>query len=133
MTRTVIPTAQAASEAIRSELEQGDKDFALRMVIQAVSDFRKIVAENDKSTIEEFLAAPSTTGSLRWDTLLAAAIGRECRLSGIARPDWTYPKPLDTWWFVDATPLLMVRNMRRTAPDLECVGIWLDKSAFETA
>lgn len=126
-------TARTASEAIRDELLRGDRDFALRMVIRAVADFREIIAREDTQAIEEFLQPPESTVSIKWDTLLAASIGRECRLAGIHRPDWTFPKPLASWWFVDPTPILMARNMRRTAPDLECVGIWLDQSAFETA
>lgn len=125
--------ARTASEAIRDELLRGDHDFALRMVIRAVADFRKIIAKEDTQGVQEFLQPPESTGSIEWDTLLAASIGRECRLAGISRPEWTFPKPLTTWWFVDPTPMLMARNMRRTAPDLECVGIWLDESAFETA
>lgn len=126
-------TARTASEAIAAELRGGDSDFALRMVIRAVTDFRKIIAKEDADSIREFLQPPQSTGSIAWDTLLAASIGRECRLAGISRPKWTFPEPLATWWFVDPTPMLMARNMRRTPPDLECVGVWLDKSAFQVA
>ena len=76
---------------------------------------------------------PSTAGSL---TMGHAACGRDrVRVSTIrcrtARVD--VPQALDTWWFVDRTPLLMARSMKRTPPELACVGIWLDKCAFETA
>lgn len=126
-------TARTASETIRDELQSGDEDFALRMVIAAIADFREIIAKDDTQAIKDFLVEPKSTGSIRWDTLLAASIGRECRLAGPNRPAWTYPKPLDTWWFVDPTPVLMARNILRTAPELECVGIWLNRNAFETA
>ena len=126
-------TARTASVAIRDELQRGDYDFALRMVITAVADFREVIAKHDAESLEEFLIPPESTGSTKWDTLLAAAIGRECRLAGISRPEWTFPAPLATWWFVDPTPMLMARNMRRTPPDLSCVGIWLDGNSFSTA
>ena len=89
-------TARTASETIREELHSGDEDFALRMVIAAIADFREIIAKEDAQAIKDFLVEPKSTGSIRWDTLLAASIGRECRLAGTNRPAWTYPKPLDT-------------------------------------
>lgn len=126
-------TAQTASVAIRDELQRGDHDFALRMVITAVADFREVIAKDDAGSLEEFLIPPESTGSIKWDTLLAAAIGRECRVAGIDRPEWTFPAPLATWWFVDQNPMLIARNMRRTPPDLSCVGIWLDGNSFNVA
>lgn len=126
-------TARSAAEAIRRELEAGDEPFALRLVVDAVSDLRRLIDRGEKERIRRFLVAPLSTGSDRFDTLFAAQVGRELRLAGIRRPKWTVPPPLDRWWFVDATPVTVVRTMQRTSPDLACVGIWVDDNAFNVA
>jgi hypothetical protein len=126
-------TAKTAAVAIRRELDAGDDEFAFRMLVKSVTEFRQAIASGDSGAIERFLAAPESTGSDRWDTLLAACIGRECRLADIVRPGWTMPEPLDSFWFVDPLPMAAARAMQRTAPDLACVGIWLDHAAFEPA
>ena len=126
-------SAADAADAVRAELAAGDADFALRMVIRAVTDLRSSLAEADAEDTTRLLRAPSSTGSRRWDALLAASIGRVCRLAGVERQTWTCPAPLDAWWFVDDTPGSAARTIQRTPPDLACIGIWLDASAFVTA
>lgn len=126
-------TARSAAEAIRHELAAGDESFALRLLVDAVSDLRRLIDRGDSEQVRRFLAAPPSTGSKRFDTLLAAQVGRELRLAGIRRPKWTVPPPLEQWWFVDTTPITAVRTMQRTSPDLACVGIWIDDNAFNVA
>lgn len=126
-------TARSAAEAIRHELAAGDESFALRLLVDAVSDLRRLIDGGNNEQVRRFLAAPPSTGSNRFDTLLAAQVGRELRLAGIRRPKWTVPPPLEQWWFVDATPVTAVRTMQRTSPDLSCVGIWIDDNAFNVA
>lgn len=75
---------------------------------------------------------PPSTGDHRWDTLLAAVVGRECRLAGIEAPAWTRVPPLRTWWFPAPDPILDARTMQRTPIDLSIKGIWLDASAWES-
>ncbi len=122
-------TAPDAAEAIGDELQRGDDDFALRMLARAVADFRSLA---DPADIDMFLAAPTTTGDRRWDTLLAAAIGRECRGRRLAAPAWTNPAPLRSWWFPVPDPILTARTMQRTPIDFSARGIWLDAAALET-
>lgn len=129
-----MSTARSAAEAIGGELKAGDLDFALRRLITAITDLRAIVASGDRRALDDFVAPAGTTGSERWDTLLAASIGRELRRAGLARPGWTMPSALRQWWFVgDPPPLLFARTIQRTPPDLACLGIWLDAKAFDTA
>jgi len=124
-------TARSASEAIKGELQRGDEDFALRTLITAISDFRALA---DPADIQEFLRRPRPTGDRRWDTLLAAAVGRACRRRGLTAPKWTRRVPLESWWFpADGGGLLAARTMARTPIDFSRLGIWLDASAFQTA
>lgn len=124
------PTVAATAIAIREELMRGDEDFALRLVARCVADLRSL---GDAAEIESFLTQPPSTGDQRWDTLLAASIGRECRRrSGIA-PRWTHAPALPTWWFPVPDRLLVARTMQRTPIDLSARGIWLDAAALESA
>lgn len=124
-------TARQASAAIKDELAQGDDDFALRVLIATINDFRGLRAPAE---IQEFLRRPRPTGDRRWDTLLAAAVAQACRRRGIPAPKWTRRTPLDSWWFpANGGGLLAPRTMARTPIDFSRLGIWLDASAFQTA
>jgi hypothetical protein len=124
-------TARRMSEAIKSELQQGDEDFALRTLIVGINDFRAL---SDPAEIQEFLRRPRPSGDRRWDTLLAAAIAQACRRRGVAAPKWTRRAPLESWWFpAEGGGLLAARTMARTPIDFSRLGIWLDASAFHTA
>ena len=124
-------TARGAAEAIKSELAQGDEDFALRTLIGAVNDFGGL---RDPGEIGDFLRRPRPTGDRRWDTLIAASVARACRPRGVAPPKWTRRAPLTSWWFpADGGGLLAAHTMARTPIDFSRLGIWLDASAFQTA
>jgi len=123
-------TAPEAATAVRDELDAGDEVFAMRIVARLLADLRALERPGD---ITRCLAPPSTTGDRRWDTLVAAAVGRECRHKGVVdTPTWTDPSPLSTWWFpLLADPILTARAMQRTPVDLAARGIWLDARALE--
>ena len=124
-------SARDAAEAIKSELERGDNDFALRTLIGAINDFRGL---RDPSEIQDFLRRPRPTGDRRWDTLIAASVAQACRARGVTAPKWTRRTPLKSWWFpADGGGLLAARTMARTPIDFSRLGIWLDASAFQTA
>ena len=124
-------TARGAAEAIKSELAQGDEDFALRTLIGAVNDFGGL---RDPGEIGDFLRRPRPTGDRRWDTLIAASVARACRPRGVTAPKWTRRAPLTSWWFpADGGGLLAAHTMARTPIDFSRLGIWLDASAFQTA
>jgi HTH-type transcriptional regulator/antitoxin HipB len=123
-------TARSVARAIREELERDDEIFALRLLGRAIADFRDL---EEPVALAAFLAPPPSTGDPRWDTLLAAALSRECRKRDMAIPEWTRVPPLSTFWFVDDDPILTARTMQRTPIDLRNKGIWLDGNALETA
>lgn len=75
-------SSRRTAEIIRRELERGDLDFAFRVMATAIADFRQTSPSNHG----DFLIPAGSTGSLRWDTLLAAVIGRECERLGIPKP-----------------------------------------------
>jgi hypothetical protein len=124
-------TAPEATTAIRDELDAGDEIFAMRIVARLIADLRGLERPRE---IARCLVSPPTTGSRRWDTLLAAAVGRECRHKGVVdTPAWADPTPLPTWWFpLLADPILTARTMQRTPVDFAARGIWLDAGALDT-
>lgn len=120
-------TARDVAEAIREELDRGDRDFALRLLGRAL---RELTGLTDPADRAAFLEEPPSTGDHRWDTLVAAAIARTCREAGIPAPAWTRTEPLAAWWFPVHDPVLTARTMQRTPVDLAARGIWLDERAL---
>lgn len=123
-------TARSVARAIRIELSDGDPIFAMRLLGQAVAELRAAQAQED---LDACLAAPPSTGDVRWDTLLAATYSRECRRRDLPIPAWTSVPPLRTFWFPDDDPILTARTVQRTPIDLRNKGIWLDGQALESA
>jgi hypothetical protein len=88
-------SARRAADLIRAELDEGDLDFAYRTLMQALAHLRSATTPEE---IKDFLIRPRSTGDKKWDTFLAASIGRECTILKIDRPSWTDPKPLPEEW-----------------------------------
>jgi len=125
-------SSRRAAEIIRREVARGDLDFAFRVMTRAVADFRDTSPENR----EDFLVPPKSTGSLRWDTLLAAVIGRECDRFGMPRPTWTTPRPLAEEWVVTTLPApseqWLARIRAGTPEDFSRLRLWVHARDLET-
>jgi y4mF family transcriptional regulator len=123
-------TATDLAKAVRAELARDDTNFALRLLARALDELGNL---DDPADIDLFLTEPPSTADHRWDTLIAASIGRECRRRGIRGPAWTNPQPLESWWFPVFTPRMTARTFQRTTVDLASRGIWLDDKALTVA
>lgn len=125
-------SARRTAEIIGRELARGDPDFAFRVMTEAVADFRHTSPKNR----EDFLEPPESTGSIRWDTLLAAVIGRECDRLGRLRPTWTMPAPLAEEWVVTTLPAPSKRWMARiragTPEEFSRLGLWVHARDLES-
>lgn len=93
-------TADITARAIRSELRAGDRDFAMRSLVQASAYFDRL----DDNARSVFLNAPSSTGRKRWDALLARTFAYKCRQHDIEEPQWTQVDPLTRTWFATSRP-----------------------------
>ncbi|MCZ9880718.1 hypothetical protein [Arthrobacter sp. B2a2-09] len=117
---------------MRSELARGDLEFAFRVMTSALADFRDTHPENRS----DFLVPPESTGSTRWDTLLAAVVGRECDRLGIPRPPWTMPEPLAEEWVVTILPApseqWIARIRAGTPEEFSRLGLWVHARDLET-
>lgn len=125
-------SSRKTAEVIRRELARGDLNFAFRVMTSALSDFRDAAPENRA----DFLIPPESTGSIRWDTLLAAVVGRECDRLGIPRPLWTSPEPLEEEWVVTTLPApsdkWLARIRAGTPEEFSRLGLWVHVRDLET-
>jgi transcriptional regulator with XRE-family HTH domain len=122
-------TVPRLAAILKDEIVRGDTGFALRLIGRALDECERSGVDQRRS----FMAEPSGTADLRWDTLIAAAFRRLCRVKGWSAPDWTRVGPLPTWWFPVPDPLLVPRTMQRTPVDFSNLGIWLDPKALSVA
>jgi hypothetical protein len=93
-------TARRLAETIRRELDKGDEDFALRMVVTAAVDLRRAACTGDAEAVAGFLTEPPSTGSDRWDQLLADTTAATLHRMALTPPEWTRLAPLVDEWYV---------------------------------
>lgn len=125
------PTADDIAANVERELLAGDIDMALRLLLDGVNRLSAAAAEN---RLPEALQAPRRTGSIRWDTLLAAAIRYRLHKMGVKPPRWTWMEPLDTfWWPIRINASKEYNDMAHTPAELVRVGIFMDERGFDQA
>lgn len=124
-------TAADAAESARRALEDGDEDFALRLIIQARDDLLRL---SDPASIEAWAEEPGSTGDRRFDTLLAAVAARTLRALGTPVPAWAEDvEPLDEPWYPAELPSLRARADREAPDDLRRLGLMLTENDLTTA
>ncbi|WAB84730.1 helix-turn-helix transcriptional regulator [Microcella daejeonensis] len=78
--------AAAAASAIRAHLRAGDRDRAIRVLLQLSDD---LVAEQGIVRGVLGLAEPEPTGEIAWDAALAALVAWRLREENLPLPAWT--------------------------------------------
>lgn len=126
-------TADTTARAIRNELRAGDRDFAMRTLIQASAYFDRL-SGGERSV---FLAEPSSTGSKRWDALLARTFAYKCRQDQIQQPEWARIEPLKRIWYASArssiSPAWKQRMAKNTPDEFAEFNIMFDIRSLATA
>jgi len=126
-------TLRSLAEVLAQELREEPVDLSacLRLVAQAMSDFRSLRHARDRRT---FLRQPSTTGNSHWDALLAAVAAREARLSGMDIPVWSENAEffLDQAWFVTQSPGLRALAFMESSADFALRNVYLDPAELES-
>lgn len=131
MTQRWWPTAAEIAEAVRGELARADEDMALRLLLDGVN---RLPDAAGAGALDETLAEPGTTGSERWDTLLAASIRYRLHSLGLTPPRWTLKRPLDTFWWPAAHSASKEYNdMAHSPAELVRVGIFMDERGYTSA
>ncbi len=80
-------TPQSTAREIRRALERSDHIWALKMILQGRDHLRELLRENGAAS-SAWLAAPASTGSRKWDALLAALADHEFEAVHRAPPRW---------------------------------------------
>lgn len=127
--RRWVSAADAAVSARRA-LEEGDEDWAFRLIVQARDHLRRL----DPVDVALWAEEPPSTGDRRFDLLLAAVAARTLRELGAAVPGWASGvEPLDEPWYPARLPSLRARADREAPEDLRELGIMLTESDLTTA
>ena len=126
-------TLGSLAEALGQQLREDPADLSarLRLVAQAVSDFRRLTHARDLRT---FLRQPPSTGDSGWDALVAAVAAREARLSGMDIPVWSEQPQffLAHAWFVTQSPGLRALAFVESPADFALRNVYLDPAELES-
>lgn len=80
-------TPQSTAREVRRALRNGDEIWALKMVLQGRDHLRELLCEGDAAA-DAWRATPRSTGSRRWDALLAALADHEFEAAHREPPRW---------------------------------------------
>lgn len=125
------PTVPQIAAGVRRELDRGDADMAMRLLMDGINQLPAAAAAG---RLDEALAEPSSTGSGRWDTLLAACVRYRLHTMDVRPPRWTWKEPLQTaWWPAAYSASKEYNDLAHSPAELMRVGIFLDERDFESA
>ncbi|TDE94030.1 hypothetical protein EXU48_11265 [Occultella glacieicola] len=123
-------TARDAREAATRELRDGDEDFALRVILQARDDLRRL---SDPDDIAEWAVTPLPIPDPRFDAFLGAMAARGLAEHDPSAPGWARTEPLPEPWYPAELASLRRRADREAPADLRRLGIMLTENDLVTA
>lgn len=128
-----VETMQSCAQSICESLGCPSEPLSprLRLVAQAISDFRSLTQPHDQRF---FLREPQSTGDTRWDALLAGVAAREARRAGMPIPLWTTDDSrfLDKPWFPTETLGLRAIAFEASPADYAIRNVYLDPAELES-
>lgn len=133
-----IETSDEAALMLRRSLTEHAHDadpidWPLRTVLYARDQLRAALARDTEAALTGWSASPSSSGSMRWDVLLATILGREFDQAGVQPPRWTTGRRLHRQW-VPAHPIWSAHEVRDQTPEwLKDAGIYMPAQDLETA
>lgn len=107
-------SAPSTATAIRAALRAGEPTWAWRMLLQGRDHLHHMLTTS--KTADAWEAAPTSTGSPQWDTLLAAITTHEHHQAGLPAPAWANVDPLPHPW-TPAHPFLTPDRVKAQTPD----------------
>jgi len=139
---TVLPTrlgtAAAAAEDVRGFLIADDEPGARRVIWQLASD---LSSAGPALRVALCVTPPATTGSGRFDALLAGVVEHSLALDAansvgrLPRPEWLDEpsRTLSEPWDVEPVPALQPRARELTSASLRAHGVYLDPAELVNA
>lgn len=128
-----LMSAPATAGALSEQLGAADRDWTWRMLLQGRDHLRLMLETQDDELIGAWEAAPSSTGSIPFDALLAALARHEFETSGLAAPEWTLADPLPEPWIPEHPFLSPERAIAKTPGWLRELNIYVPERDLVTA
>lgn len=126
------PTMVELAAAVCRELDAGDDDHAMRLLIDGVNQLADAHAAGRAD--EAVAEPPASVGDPRWDALLAGSVRYRLHSLGETPPAWTLMQPLATaWWPVDAGPRRAAHDSATAPAELSGLGVYLSERDFSQA
>lgn len=128
-----LMSAPATAAALREQLHASDRDWAWRMLLQGRDHLTLMLDKQDDELIGSWEAAPGSTGSTEFDTLLAALARHEFETAGWPAPEWTRTDALPQPWIPEHPFLSPERAMAKTPEWLRGLNIYVPERDLVTA
>jgi hypothetical protein len=119
-------------EEIAACLTKGDSSSAIRLAFRFLERYDK----SDWETRRRITADPPvTTGSARFDALLAGIVELACASHGVVAPSWVNDEPyfLNEFWFVSGMKSLHANALVHSPISLARRGVFVTQGALEYA
>jgi hypothetical protein len=119
-------------EEIAACLAKGDSSSAIRLAFRFLERYDK----SDWETRRRITADPPvTTGSARYDALLAGIVELACASHGVVAPSWVNDEPyfLNEFWFVSGMQSLHANALVHSPISLARRGVFVTQGALEYA
>jgi hypothetical protein len=120
------------SEEIADCLAKGDSSAATRLAFRFLERYDKSGWETRRRITAD---APLTTGSDRYDALLAGIVEFACASHGVVAPLWVNDESffLNRWWFVSGIASLHADALVHSPISLARRGVFVTQGALEYA
>lgn len=128
-----LMSAPATAAAMREQLNLGDRAWVWRMLLQGRDHLQLMLEKQDDELLGSWEAAPSSTGSIEFDALLAALAMHEFEIAGRDAPDWARISPLAEPWIPEHPFLSPERSMAKTPEWLKELNIYVPERDLVTA
>lgn len=128
-----LMSAPATGTALHAALGDGDREWAWRMLLQGRDHLRLMLDKQDDELIGSWEAAPGSTGSTKFDALLAALARHEFDTAHRTPPEWARIVPLAEPWIPEHPFLSRERAMAKTPSWLRDLNIYVPERDLVTA
>lgn len=126
-------TPLRAVRAIRAAVSEGDRTWALRLVLQCRDHLGLALADPGANAVTAWAVDPGSTSACDLDALLAGVVSHEFDAAGQPAPDWASPKGLGGPWQF-ASPFLTPAEVEEaTPPWLKARGVLVAARDLATA